>query len=394
MRRRGFTLIELLVVIAIIAVLIALLLPAVQSAREAARRAQCTNNLKQLGLAVHNYISSTNAVPPTMVMWGPIDAATGLDTGQRESPHVRLLPYLEQSTIYNALNFNMSERWGGAYNDKGLGYLGNTADCDTWGLINMTATANQIDSFLCPSDTGQANLTGFYFTQGGSQHPVGRYSYPLNAGLNPATGGTATAPTGAVNGPAYFPNWQNNCGSVLCGIQASNVVSMASFVDGTSNTAIFSEWIRGDGIAPPNSVNGLAQVYSFTTVTTPGTYAGQSGPGGLRSDYLIAQNCYNTPQIGAWQNWTWKGDWWASGESATYMHTQLPNRSSCYYGGGVGQPQAAAANVVAASSRHPGGVNVAFSDGSVRFIKSSVGPQVWYAIATVNGGEVVSSDAY
>ena len=109
--RRGFTLIELLVVIAIIAVLIALLLPAVQSAREAARRAQCTNNLKQLGLALHNYISTNNTVPPTMVMFA-VAPSPGTNAGQTHSAHSRLLPYLEQTQIYNAINFSVGERSG------------------------------------------------------------------------------------------------------------------------------------------------------------------------------------------------------------------------------------------------------------------------------------------
>jgi prepilin-type N-terminal cleavage/methylation domain-containing protein/prepilin-type processing-associated H-X9-DG protein len=389
--RRGFTLIELLVVIAIIAVLIALLLPAVQAAREAARRAQCTNNLKQLGLAIHNYISSTNAVPPEEVMWGPPSAMPS--TGQGQSPHARLTPYLELNNIYNAMNWNMSERWGNG-GCVVASMNGSTANCDLWGLINATATANQISSFLCPSDTGNANLTYFIFTPGGPQNPVGKLSYPYNAGLYPWT----AAGIGYTNGPAYFPNWNNpnytassTTGLALAGIQASSVITMASFVDGTSNTAIFSEWIKGDGIAPPGSVNGLGQVYSLGLAST--SFVGQVAPGGMRIDYQIAQACQNVPQIGLNQSWTWKGDWWASGESATYTHTQTPNRSSCYYSD-VGQPQSAAVNVLAASSRHPGGVNVCFADGSVRFVKSSVNPPAWFGLATINGGEVISSDAY
>jgi prepilin-type processing-associated H-X9-DG protein len=309
-----------------------------------------------------------------------------------------LLPYLEQNTIYNAMNWSMSERWGSPNGtDIGASYLGGNADCDTWGLINGTATANQIQSFLCPSDTAMANLTYFVFVQGGPQHPVGRHSYPYNAGLNPWT----AAGVGTINGPAYFPNWNYNTKvntslALYGGIAAVNPVTVASFVDGTSNTAIFSEWIRGDGIPPPGSLNGLGQVYWFAPAVASTAYAGQVGPGGLRADFFYAQACYNTPQIGINQNWTWKGDWWASGQSATYTHTQLPNRTSCYYSdyGTMGQPLAALLNVLAASSRHPGGVNVAFADGSVRFIKSSVSPQAWYAIATVAGNEVVSSDAY
>src|SRR5262245_6641414 len=135
--RRGFTLIELLVVIAIIAVLIALLLPAVQSAREAARRAQCTNNLKQLALAAHNYLSSTGALPTMYIVYSPVG---GFNTAQDYSGLARMLPYLEQQPIYNSINFNVSARWGGTSGggDPGgdLSFFGSTADCDTFGLMN------------------------------------------------------------------------------------------------------------------------------------------------------------------------------------------------------------------------------------------------------------------
>ena len=106
--RRGFTLIELLVVIAIIAVLIALLLPAVQSAREAARRSQCTNNLKQIALAMHNYISTNETLPTLYIVYSPVN---GMNTGQTFSPLARMLPFLEQNSIYNAINFNVAPRW-------------------------------------------------------------------------------------------------------------------------------------------------------------------------------------------------------------------------------------------------------------------------------------------
>jgi prepilin-type processing-associated H-X9-DG protein len=96
------------------------------------------------------------------------------------------------------------------------------------------------------------------------------------------------------------------------------------------------------------------------------------------------------------QQWTWKGDWWISGRSQTYTHTQLPNRRSCWYGGnpppaGNNDPLL---NMQAASSYHPGGVNVAFMDGSVRFIKSNISPYLWYAIATPNQGEQIDSSGF
>ena len=128
MRRRGFTLIELLVVIAIIAVLIALLLPAVQSAREAARRIQCTNNLKQLGLAVHNYESGNGALPPQMSLLFNTSGVVAWKSQWGVSS--RVLPYLEGSNLYSAIN-----------------YSNKTSDSS-----NLTAIAQSVKAFLCPSE--------------------------------------------------------------------------------------------------------------------------------------------------------------------------------------------------------------------------------------------------
>jgi prepilin-type N-terminal cleavage/methylation domain-containing protein/prepilin-type processing-associated H-X9-DG protein len=389
MRRRGFTLIELLVVIAIIAVLIALLLPAVQSAREAARRAQCTNNLKQLGLAVHNYISANQSVPPAEIMLSITATPPGWNAAQSQSAHVRVLPFLEQNAIYNAMNFSMGERWAGFKGDVGNpGPFGGNADCDVWGLINGTATANQINAFLCPSDTGLANLTYFIFTPGGAPQSVGRHNYPLNTGVNPFGSGTS----GALNGVAYFPSWSLLYAgqSPQQNVQAERTVDIASITDGTSNTALFSEWLKGDGLPTTSSAPGLSQVYYGPPALTSTAFSGTS-VGGQRPDISYAQACSAILQIGNTNTWTWKGDWWASGGTATYSHTQTPNRQACYYND---FGQSGAVNMLSASSRHPGGVNVAFADGSVHFVKSAVSPQAWYAIATINGGEVVSSDSY
>jgi prepilin-type N-terminal cleavage/methylation domain-containing protein/prepilin-type processing-associated H-X9-DG protein len=409
--RRGFTLIELLVVIAIIAVLIALLLPAVQSAREAARRAQCTNNLKQIALAAHNYLSATQALPTFYIFYGL--GPGGTNTGQDYSGLARMLPFLEQNAIYNAINFSVGARWGGSPGgaaDPGAdgSFFGSTADADTWGLMNASASANQITSFLCPSDTDLANLTFFKFTLNDTQHLPGRHNYPMNGGTNPYS-------TNGFNGVAYFPNFYSGAldplglnnpemagpgkgNAFLAGgwqVQPEAPVGIAEITDGTSNTALYSEWVRGDGLQPrgigwgaQNGKDGLGQIYGCP----PGTNCMplQSFAGTPNQNLQIALQC---DSLGATQHYTWKGDWWID-DKFSYSHTTTPNRRSCWYSDVDGRPFSGAASVVAASSRHPGGANTAFADGSVKFIKSSVSPGTWAALGTRNGGEVVSADGY
>ena len=201
--KRGFTLIELLVVIAIIAVLIALLLPAVQSAREAARRAQCVNNLKQIALAAHNYISATGVFPPgidntTLYLGKGLPAS--LSTWTSWSPQALLLPYVEQSPLYNAANFN----WG-LYIGQG-------------GVTNSTVYNTRIAAYLCPSDAlaGQQNINSYAGSIGTST-----IQYPTD---------------GNTTGLFRVYNNLNQCSSV----------SLAAITDGTSNTIAFGEGLVGD----------------------------------------------------------------------------------------------------------------------------------------------------
>ena len=303
----------------------------------------------------------------------------------------RLLPYLEQNNIYNQINFSVGERWGG----DGVDHLaqpgifcptgaGDCADGDSWACINASAIANQINSFLCPSDTALGNLTKIYFNGNGQY--IGRYSYPYNNGKNPFT---VSAVQGSVNGPASFPTYTLafGTGDPYGRIKAEQTITIASFIDGTSNTAAFAEWVRGDGLQPASSADGLGQTYYLPAAITPWAYAGQ-----LNADQQYAAQCQMVTKAGG--TWTWKGDWWISSQTSTYSHTQTPNRKSCWYGtmsGGGGGSMAA--NVMAASSRHPGGVNVAFFDGSVHFVKDAINPVTWQAIATPAGGEVVSADS-
>jgi len=372
--RRGFTLIELLVVIAIIAVLISLLLPAVQAAREAARRAQCTNNLKQLGLAVHNYHSGTNAIPPSGTRngdWTP-NGGSLFQPGFRDSfiqdysMKTHLLPYIEQQQVYNSFNFNHNPGPVGA----GQSYLSNPYQ-NLGGLINQTAYLVKISTFLCPSDQNPGNLD------------VANSNYPNNIGGNRAYAQINWAPTG----PFYQTSWDS---------LIRDVISFADVTDGTNSTAIFSEWVKG-----PGNINsdGLGMVYAGggQPITCDDSLRGSTNP-----DFQLNSLCQQNKS----RFFAFKGEYWHLGDTGRggfYSHTTPPNTKSCFCsedGGRAGltvyrlpyefDPE----TLIGASSQHPGGVNVLFLDGSVRFVKNSVNYSAWLAMSSKDQGEVLSSDSF
>ena len=354
MVRRAFTLIELLVVIAIIAVLIALLLPAVQSAREAARRAQCTNNLKQLGIALHNYIDSNNSLPPT----GNSVAVNSLTADSNDfSLLCRLLPYFEQQAVYNAFN-----------------------QAFDYNLVpNVTGSATRINAFLCPSDPNDIRR-GISAWQG---HDFGDSNYGNNIGT------IRTLTGGQFDGPAYM------MGSNANGY--GGVVTLASITDGTSNTAMFSEWLKGRNTATAG--NHMIYLVSFPyTRTSPFSPQVPAGSTGLQSTLqTLSAQCQVSTNF---SKQTTKGFCWAvqsCGVGGGYSHVNPPNKKACTFSNmNDTYPRTydyAAATMIGASSQHPGGVNVGLLDGSVKFVKDSVNLGTWGALSTKSGGEIISSDS-
>jgi prepilin-type N-terminal cleavage/methylation domain-containing protein/prepilin-type processing-associated H-X9-DG protein len=380
--RRGFTLIELLVVIAIIAVLIALLLPAVQSAREAARRAQCTNNLKQLGLAIHNYLSQNETFPPVVDNGGR--AVWSNFGGQYFDPWpldwtASILPQFEQGPLFNALNFYFSS-----------GFQGPGSDTQ-----NTTVLASQVASLLCPSENIKTTSFG----------PGTRKSYMANVG-GPAVISAWTGIFVALRDDPNSP--QQYWAGVYWNGNSQRTFGIESVTDGTSNTAMFSESLIGSGPA--------ANQVTLNTTSRRSTYEWQVNPPGappqpydnglLGPTYALAmvQACKGVPgsQVAFGGLSPPNGNVWLAGNPGScmlwdsYNHYMPPNSTGCIdknFDGNTGG-YGTLPDAIPPSSNHPGGVNVGFADGSVRFIKNSVSLQAWWGLGTRNGSEVISADAY
>jgi prepilin-type N-terminal cleavage/methylation domain-containing protein/prepilin-type processing-associated H-X9-DG protein len=346
-QREGFTLIELLVVIAIIGVLIALLLPAVQSAREAARRAQCVNNLKQIGLAVHNYHAQFESFPP-----GNLTVNSWQWDGPWWSWATYILPQTELGTLYNALNFNLT-------------LLSNTYGPPPPGGANPANTTvfySRIKTYLCPSDSSDK-----LFADRVCMDPLCNPAYNTAPGMNYVGnwGDMKTnTPFDIYSGdlslpPAGWP-WPTTtwgCGDTFRGIfgdcSAGAVTTFASVTDGTSYTFLAGE-------NSPNLNAALAW-------------------GAGNNDYASTVIPLN------WMTRLKNGQLDTDGSTCSFALWNSPLGPHCYYNEYY---------FYGFKSFHPGGANFAMADGSVRFIKQSINPRTYNGLGSRAGGEIVSGESY
>ncbi len=350
--QRGFTLIELLVVVGIIALLIGLLIPAVSAAREASRRARCANNLKQIGLALHNYHAANDCFPSGVTASFNAMSQDNLRNGRRPttwsgwSAHSLLLGYLDQVPLYNSINFDFDPRINGQE------------------PFNDTAYWTQVDAFLCPSDSyaGAPNLNSYYASTGTSIQHTPRQS------------------TGVF---AY-----------------QTAYSTRDMSDGSSNTIAFGEGLSGDGEADPYRGNGV--VNAGTPFSDPNSASAERYPTQLMSNLQACgtrlKESVNDPSALSVN----RGQFWGWGvEAMSLFNTIVPPNSPDYLFNqcrykctGCYLQDADHSDIINASSDHSGGANILFCDGTVRFIKSTMAMRTWWALGTRAGGEVISSDSY
>jgi prepilin-type N-terminal cleavage/methylation domain-containing protein/prepilin-type processing-associated H-X9-DG protein len=339
--RPGFTLIELLVVIAIIAILIGLLVPAVQQVRAASARASCQNNLHQLGVAMHNYESTYKKLPPAFHATVP-PAFTGFPAYFFSwSVLAELNPFLEQTTIYRQMDLTQPIYVPPTY---------------TISAPNQFAVQQIVPLFLCPAD----KMTPVSSAYGVTDMAPTNYA--------------ACVGTGTTNGGAPYGSPWNGDGMFRAKLSAR----ILDVRDGTSNTAMMSESLLGDG---PESATGtipgdpqLVYAYvSFGTAMTPANCAAAT----------------------SWNLSNRRGFMWATGEMrcASYNHFATPNSPTpdCITNdANPGEGQYTAIGFRGARSNHTGGVNLLMGDGSVRFVSNGVQLATWRAIATRAGGEAFS----
>ncbi|MGN6133206.1 MAG: DUF1559 domain-containing protein [Aureliella sp.] len=338
-QRAAFTLVELLVVIAIIGVLVGLLLPAVQAAREAARRMQCGNNLKQIGLALHNYVGAHRVFP-----FGKGPSYPGAPVYARWSQHALILPFLEQTSLYNSLDFRFPPDTPGMG-----GVVAFMPAFSNASGVNASSSRTPVPGFFCPSDQSPSDpwqaQNNYVGNQGG---------WLCDRSDSPA-GPSDVSPAETQTGVFYY----------LSRVKPSDIT------DGLSNTIFFSEKIRGQGTPDPRSdlfiiPHQTSLDATFTACSTLNTSTA-------------------TPLSSKW------GYSWVMGENCCtqYNHVAVPNSTSC---GGTGFPGTMTnmAMQVSAGSRHAGGVQCLLGDGSLRFVTDRIDLIVWRAVGSRASGDVAS----
>lgn len=344
-RSRGFTLVELLVVIAIIGILVGLLLPAVQAAREAARRMSCSNNLKQLALAVHNYESTFNHIgrlsTPGQTAWGQDSNWNGY------SPHTIMLPFIEQGNLFESVYFNDHQNYP---HYEGHPWAGDRPVPPGSFLTIKEQFAARIPSFLCPSDPRFPNVA----------YPGNNYAFSAGPSLG----------------------WYVPAGDQIGMFSRTRYTTWGDVPDGLSNTIMLGEFVKGDD--SPSIFTNMGDIARGLTFP--------SGAGNIYWTPAHLEEFANITLAGGANHVSGAGShWMGPGYYNTAFNTMAPpnwrgvagnNCSGCGEGDNDG--------IYPARSRHSGGAMHAMGDGSVQFLSQSVDVVTYQALGSARGGEPVS----